>query len=342
MARVWPNRGDRCVGTGRLGPWIQLRSWPQRRVKAPPPLQAGRRPGSTLPSRPVRAGRWPTCSAIWAVSTGRCRRSSNAGRSSSPTSPIPKPPAGRRRAALLRGGPGPGRRRPRLDRPRRARLQLVGRRQRRASTSAHGPRARRAPLRRRGGRWHRRRRSTPTWPSTASTSSTTCWCPSRPRRWDRPLPTGSLHLHRTDGPGEWLVRAVDGDGRDEPASTPRATWPCGVARPTCSGSSGTGAASDDLAHVRRRGRRRGVGRPGPLTRARPIVGAMTSTGGSCSTGRARCACSRPTTIRPRCSRSSGRWSPSGPSSATPAPRRRRPGPVRRRPHGHVHAALVPA
>jgi len=29
-------------------------------------------------------------------------------------------------------------------------------------------------------------------------------------RWDRPLPDGSLHLHRTDGPGEWLVRAVDG------------------------------------------------------------------------------------------------------------------------------------
>jgi predicted lipid carrier protein YhbT len=29
-------------------------------------------------------------------------------------------------------------------------------------------------------------------------------------RWTRPLPTGSLHLHRTDGDGEWLVRAVDG------------------------------------------------------------------------------------------------------------------------------------
>jgi len=29
------------------------------------------------------------------------------------------------------------------------------------------------------------------------------------RRWERPLPSGSLHLHRTDGPGEWLVRAVD-------------------------------------------------------------------------------------------------------------------------------------
>jgi uncharacterized protein (TIGR03083 family) len=34
--------------------------------------------------------------------------------------------------------------------------------------------------------------------------------PFSTRRWDRPLPTGSLHLHRTDGPGEWLVRAVDG------------------------------------------------------------------------------------------------------------------------------------
>jgi uncharacterized protein (TIGR03083 family) len=29
-------------------------------------------------------------------------------------------------------------------------------------------------------------------------------------RWTRALPTGSLHLHRTDGDGEWLVRAVDG------------------------------------------------------------------------------------------------------------------------------------
>ena len=34
--------------------------------------------------------------------------------------------------------------------------------------------------------------------------------PFSARRWDRPLPAGSLHLHRTDGPGEWLVRAVDG------------------------------------------------------------------------------------------------------------------------------------
>jgi uncharacterized protein (TIGR03083 family) len=34
--------------------------------------------------------------------------------------------------------------------------------------------------------------------------------PFSARRWTRPLPTGSLHLHRTDGPGEWLVRAVDG------------------------------------------------------------------------------------------------------------------------------------
>jgi uncharacterized protein (TIGR03083 family) len=31
------------------------------------------------------------------------------------------------------------------------------------------------------------------------------------RRWPRPLPGGSLHLHRTDGEGEWLVRAVDGE-----------------------------------------------------------------------------------------------------------------------------------
>jgi uncharacterized protein (TIGR03083 family) len=30
------------------------------------------------------------------------------------------------------------------------------------------------------------------------------------RRWPRPLPAGSLHLHRTDGPGEWLIRGVDG------------------------------------------------------------------------------------------------------------------------------------
>jgi uncharacterized protein (TIGR03083 family) len=29
-------------------------------------------------------------------------------------------------------------------------------------------------------------------------------------RWERPLPAGSLHLHRTDGVGEWLVRAHDG------------------------------------------------------------------------------------------------------------------------------------
>lgn len=34
--------------------------------------------------------------------------------------------------------------------------------------------------------------------------------PFSARRWERPLPAGSLHLHRTDGPGEWLVRAVDG------------------------------------------------------------------------------------------------------------------------------------
>jgi uncharacterized protein (TIGR03083 family) len=26
------------------------------------------------------------------------------------------------------------------------------------------------------------------------------------RRWKRPLPAGSMHLHRTDGDGEWLVR----------------------------------------------------------------------------------------------------------------------------------------
>jgi uncharacterized protein (TIGR03083 family) len=30
------------------------------------------------------------------------------------------------------------------------------------------------------------------------------------RRWSRPLPAGSLHLHRADGAGEWLLRAVDG------------------------------------------------------------------------------------------------------------------------------------
>jgi uncharacterized protein (TIGR03083 family) len=35
--------------------------------------------------------------------------------------------------------------------------------------------------------------------------------PFSARRWERPLPIGSLHLHRTDGPGEWLVRAVDGE-----------------------------------------------------------------------------------------------------------------------------------
>jgi uncharacterized protein (TIGR03083 family) len=31
------------------------------------------------------------------------------------------------------------------------------------------------------------------------------------KRWGRALPAGSLHLHRTDGPGEWLV-AGDGEG----------------------------------------------------------------------------------------------------------------------------------
>jgi uncharacterized protein (TIGR03083 family) len=35
--------------------------------------------------------------------------------------------------------------------------------------------------------------------------------PFSARRWSRSIPAGSLHLHRTDGPGEWLVRA-DGDG----------------------------------------------------------------------------------------------------------------------------------
>jgi uncharacterized protein (TIGR03083 family) len=30
-------------------------------------------------------------------------------------------------------------------------------------------------------------------------------------RWERPLPAGSLHLHRTDGEGEWLVQAVGGE-----------------------------------------------------------------------------------------------------------------------------------
>ena len=34
--------------------------------------------------------------------------------------------------------------------------------------------------------------------------------PFSARRWERALPAGSLHIHRTDGPGEWLVRAVDG------------------------------------------------------------------------------------------------------------------------------------
>jgi uncharacterized protein (TIGR03083 family) len=34
--------------------------------------------------------------------------------------------------------------------------------------------------------------------------------PFSARRWQRPLPAGSLHLHRTDGPGEWLVRGTDG------------------------------------------------------------------------------------------------------------------------------------
>ncbi len=29
-------------------------------------------------------------------------------------------------------------------------------------------------------------------------------------RLDRPLPTGSLHLHRTDGEGEWTLQVVDG------------------------------------------------------------------------------------------------------------------------------------
>ncbi len=35
--------------------------------------------------------------------------------------------------------------------------------------------------------------------------------PFSARRWERPLPAGSLHLHRTDGPGEWLVRAEGGE-----------------------------------------------------------------------------------------------------------------------------------
>lgn len=35
--------------------------------------------------------------------------------------------------------------------------------------------------------------------------------PFSARRWERPLPAGSLHLHRTDGPGEWLVRAEAGE-----------------------------------------------------------------------------------------------------------------------------------
>lgn len=34
--------------------------------------------------------------------------------------------------------------------------------------------------------------------------------PFSARRWERALPEGSLHLHRTDGTGEWLVRGVDG------------------------------------------------------------------------------------------------------------------------------------
>ena len=29
--------------------------------------------------------------------------------------------------------------------------------------------------------------------------------PFSARRWERALPTGTLHLHRTDGPGEWFV-----------------------------------------------------------------------------------------------------------------------------------------
>jgi uncharacterized protein (TIGR03083 family) len=31
------------------------------------------------------------------------------------------------------------------------------------------------------------------------------------RRAKAALPSGSMHLHRTDGPGEWLVRIVDGE-----------------------------------------------------------------------------------------------------------------------------------
>lgn len=34
--------------------------------------------------------------------------------------------------------------------------------------------------------------------------------PFSARRWERPLPAGSLHLHRTDGPGEWFVTGADG------------------------------------------------------------------------------------------------------------------------------------
>jgi len=37
--------------------------------------------------------------------------------------------------------------------------------------------------------------------------------PFSSRRWERSLPTGTLHLHRTDGPGEWFVSAADGTVR---------------------------------------------------------------------------------------------------------------------------------
>lgn len=34
--------------------------------------------------------------------------------------------------------------------------------------------------------------------------------PFATRRWSPPLPSGSIHLHRTDGDGEWLAAFVDG------------------------------------------------------------------------------------------------------------------------------------
>ena len=80
-----------------------------------------------------------------------------------------------------------------------ARLAHLGRRPARVVLPApHGPRDRGAPLGRR-----RRRRSTPRWRSTASTSTWAVRSPRAGRAASRSH--GTIHLHATDVEGEWLV-----------------------------------------------------------------------------------------------------------------------------------------